>query len=100
MVNLNPKKENLIGFQKGHNTSWNSLPTTTIRVPRAIKDEVLEYAHMIDQDSCNSAIEQENFYKKLDELISKIRANEKGYKTCSKLILLQLKQLRGLKNAR
>lgn len=74
---------------------WKNSKTVAIRVPEILKEKILEYARKVDADfdykeSNNSNVQKE----KIEKILSKIEAKEKGYKTNSAGQLI--KDLRGL----
>lgn len=98
MANLKPKTGHLSSIQTRYTTTWNNLPTVTIRVPRDLAAMTLEYAHELDESPSKNGRYQDSPLKDLDALIEKIRLRRKGYKTTPQRVLSDLKKIRGRKS--
>lgn len=83
--------ENLHHFKKGMMSIWKNSDTTTIRIPKIFKNDILGYAHQLD----NGVLQKnEDLKEKIISILDKVDKKEKGYKSnsCSSLI----KELRKL----
>lgn len=58
---------------------WNKGGTTVVRVPESIKDEVLYYARMIDEDISP----MNEFLDRLGGIVDKVDSKVTGYKSNS-----------------
>ena len=72
-------------------SKWNNKPTKLVRIPEVLTEQVLGYAHELDNNKKNNS---SLLQVKLEGLLMKVNAKEKGYKSnsASKLIN-ELKQL-------
>ncbi|MBF2056265.1 MAG: hypothetical protein IGQ45_03380 [Cyanobacterium sp. T60_A2020_053] len=83
--------ENLTPFK----SKWNSSPTKLVRIPVALEDQILAFAHDLDSGNIQSdKINNSLVTERLKQLIIKIENKETGYKNngASQLI----KELRAL----
>ena len=60
-------------------SKWNNGKTRTIRVPVRLADQVLDYAHQLDEGEVKNPL----LLDKLTEIMNKIKNKEKGYKSNS-----------------
>lgn len=81
-------KESSLKNLKPNKSHWNNPETTTIRIPKIFKNQLIKYAKNLDNKkktlrTNNSAVTQE-----LENILEKINNKEKGYKSnsASKLI--------------
>lgn len=72
--------------------SWNAGATKTIRVPIALADSILEYAHKLDDGG--DLPFTDNSGDAIATIIAKVKAKEKGYTANSASALIKaLKEL-------
>lgn len=84
----------LYPYKKGYSKTWNNTDTIVVRVPRKYKEDILEYAHNLDNDK----ISYENLKKEILNISKKIDAKERGYKSnsageCFKYLRLIVKMM-------
>ncbi|BAQ66467.1 hypothetical protein [Geminocystis sp. NIES-3709] len=76
---------------KGHNlnslkalipnkSKWNNSETVIIRVPKILKNEILNYAKKLDNNHVNNDYNS-TVTLELKKILAKINAKEKGYKS-------------------
>ena len=76
-INLNSIKQLKPNYSK-----WSNPKTCTIRIPENLKNQVLEYAHKLDQSQTNIQLNP-TVTQDLINVLAKIESKEKGYKSNS-----------------
>lgn len=86
-MTLNP---NSLSNLKKYQPKWRHGKTRTIRVPIALAGEILDYAKKRDQGiSEQNSLDTENIKDFLIEILAKVEAKEKGYKSNSATQLIR-----------
>lgn len=90
-MNINP--ESLRNLKK-FIPKWKHGKTRTIRVPIALADQILDYAQKLDNGIEQKSFDTDNTKESLIEIVAKVEAKEKGYKSNSATQLIRdLKKL-------
>ncbi len=95
MVNYKGNEKELKTYQ--YKSSWNSGKTIVVRIPEKIKDDVLAYAHKIENENesiavtsySNSNNDSSELREKLLIIVEKIKNKEAGYKSNSSAKLIR-----------
>jgi len=92
------KNQNSLNNLKPNRSPWNNSETVAIRIPKLFKDQVLLYTRQLDSGEQTEKTDSQNGQLKqsLSEIMVKVEAKEKGYKTNSAGQLI--KDLKGLTN--
>ncbi|WPF90518.1 hypothetical protein WEU38_18275 (plasmid) [Cyanobacterium aponinum AL20118] len=91
MVSLNSLRNLKQGEQP---TKWKNTPTKAVRIPVIFEDKILAYAHQLDDELIlDNNSNNRNVQILLEILVKKIENKELGYKTISKQIFLDLKNI-------
>lgn len=76
-------KESSLKNLKPNKSHWNNSETVTIRIPKILKDKVIEYAKKLDNKNESLLDKHSTVTQELKILLEKINSKEKGYKNNS-----------------
>lgn len=81
-------KESSLKNLKPNKSHWNNRETTTIRIPKIFKQQLIKYAKKLDNQKESLMINDSTVTQELKDILEKIDNKEKGYKSnsASKLI--------------
>lgn len=72
----------------GRKSAWQNLPTTLIRVPEVLVEQILEYAHKLDNEQVNKVdsqkMDQATMLKMMDEFVESLQGQSGGNQYKSK----------------
>ena len=79
------RNQNSLNNLKPNRSPWNNSETVAIRVPKVFKEQVLLYTRQIDSGEPIEKTDSQNgqLRQSLTEIMVKVDAKEKGYKTNS-----------------
>jgi len=79
------KNQNSLNNLKPNRSPWNNSETVAIRIPKVFKEQVLLYTRQLDSGKLTEKTDTQNdqFRQNLTEIMVKVDAKEKGYKTNS-----------------
>ena len=92
------KNQNSLNNLKPNRSPWNNSETVAIRIPKVLKEQVLLYTRQLDSGELTEKTDNQNdqLGQNLTEIMVKVDAKEKGYKSNSAGQLI--KDLKGLTN--
>lgn len=76
-------KESSLKNLKPNKSHWNNSETVTIRIPKVLKDKVIEYAKELDNENKSLLDKYSTVTQELKNILEKINSKEKGYRNNS-----------------